>query len=285
MPQLAGLANTTAYTSGAYLQPGAPVTGAGAMRAASLAPMTLYATMQGQMTLTEHLYTVSAIMPPVIQSLLGYFGVVMAETAKEIHFPHIDTRATYDSIRSSPVVPLPTGGSVEVSVSTPQAQFLEFGFVHYQTGQWIFNPFMIPAADAVAPYFVDAVLQAAEIAGSRRFLSGMAAASPANDILASARQALYSYSKYAGDIQVLGFTGLSKSRGYAIAGAKGIGNIQAAQAGTFSARAVRLFAGKYGGQQIRFGQIGSGNLVSGPTGRIYNRLSGRIFGGSLSQIR
>ena len=267
------------------MQSGPSLTGAGAMRVAGLGTVQLYATMQGQRVLTEHFLTVATILPAMFAGVVEAFGYMIRDKAKENHFPNIDTGATYDSIQTGPLMTFPGAAFIDISVSTPQSKFLEFGFVHVGSGQWIFNPFMIPAADAYTPAFKDAVEQCIGIASNRRFLTGLAATTPANDILASARQALYSYSKYAGDIQVLGFTGLSKSRGYAIAGAKGIGNVQAAQAGTLGTRATRLVAGRFGGAQLRFGQIGSGTLVSGPTGRIYNRLSGRIFGGSLSQIR
>lgn len=213
--------------------------------------------------------------------------MILRETAKEFHLPNVDTGDTYRSIQSSPVVPLPGGGSVNVFVTTPYSKFLEFGFVHHLTGQWIFNPFMLPAADLVVPEFVNAVSQVANIVGSQRFLTGLAAQSPANDLLQSARSALYSYSKYAGDIQVLGVGGLSGSRGLALKGARGIGNIQAARQGTIVARATRVVTGKFAG---RFGRSGftsgfsPGSLFTGPSARIYNRLSGRLFGGQLSRI-
>jgi len=283
MPQVAGLANQSAYASG-----GRTLTGAGAMRVAALSDMNLVATIQGQRTLEEHLFAMSVVLPPIMQALVGYFGVILAETAKEFHFPNIDTGDTYRSIKAGPVIPLPGGGAIDVSVSTPQAKFLEFGFVHHLSGQWIFNPFMIPAADAVTPSFVAAVQQAAAIAGNLRFFSGAAATSPANDILGTVRGALYSYSKFAGDIQALGFTGLSAGRGFALKGAQGIGNVQAIQAGTLGARITRIAVGRIGG---RFGRTGAvsgfspGATFTGPASRLYNRIGGRAFGGALSKIR
>lgn len=284
MPQLGEIAGVTA---GSSRFPSA-VTGAAAMRSSALGDMNLIATIQGQRTLEEHLFAMSVILPPIMQALVGYFGVILAETAKGFHFPNIDTGETFRSIKAGPVMPLPGGGAIDVSVSTPQAKFLEFGFVHHLSGQWIFNPFMIPAADAVAPMFVDAVEQAAAIAGSLRFFRGAAAGSPANDILGSVRGALYSYSKYAGDIQSLGFGGLSAGRGLALRGAQGIGNVQAYQAGTLGARFTRIAVGRIGG---RFGRTGivsgfsPGSIFTGPSARLYNRISGRAFGGALSQIR
>ena len=217
--------------------------------------------------------------------MTAYFISLMAEYARALHFPNIETQATYDSIDASPVVPIANGAAAQMSVATEQAKFLEFGFVHYRTGDFIFNPFMIPAADAVAPMYVNALVQFMEVASFRKFFTGPAAESGGNEALASVRNYLYSYSKYAGDIQVLGFGGLSSSRGQAIRGAKTIGNIQAAQQGTIVNRISRLGVGRVGGSVLRSGQFGGASVLSGPTGRIYNRLSGRAFGGSLSGFR
>ena len=275
--QLGEIANFKGYA------PGPALTAAGGVRSATLGTMNLYATMQGQRVQTQDLYVLSVAIPAMIRQIVPYFGFILAETAKEFHFPNIDTRATYDSIKADGYMPLPGGAAIDVSVSTPQSKFLEFGFVHHQSGAWIHNPFMIPAADLVTPYFVSAVEQIMATAAGLRFFSGPVAASPAADTLGSIRGALYSYSKFAGDIQVLGFTGLSASRGMAVRGAKGIGNIQAVNAGSIDARIARLAAGRIGGSAIRGGAF-SGGIATGATGRIYNRLSGRTFGGALSGI-
>lgn len=277
MAQLAEIANVSGY------KPGPALTAAGGVRSATLGPLNLVATMQGANVLAEHFYAMAAIYLPVTQQLTHYFGALMAEYAKAIHMPHIKTQATYDSIKSEPI-PIIGGAGVQVSVATEQAKFLEFGFVHYRSGAFIHYPFMMPAADAVAPMLVDALQQFMQIASWRKFFTGPAAAAGGNDILGSIRGSLYSYSKFAGDIQVLGFGGLSKSRGLAIKGAKGIGTLQAAQHGTMMARIVRIGVGRIGGSALRGGDF-SGGFGSGPAGRIYNRISGRAFGGSLSGIR
>ena len=278
MAQLGEIANVSGY------KPGPALTAAGGVRSATLGTWNLYATMQGQRVLMEHFYALSAIYQPAMMVMTEYFGNLMAEFARAIHEKNIDTGATYDSIMASPVMPMPNGAAIQVSVATPQAQFLEFGFVHHWTGQWIHNPFMMPAADAVAPMYVDALQQFMQLATFRKFFTGPASDAGGNDILGMVRNSLYSYSKYAGDIQVLGFGGLSKSRGIAIKGAKGLGNIQAARSGTMLARVVRVGAGRLGGSAIRGGNFGSG-MMTGPGARIYNRISGRAFGGSLSGIR
>lgn len=277
MAQLAEIANVSGY------KPGPALTAAGGVRSANLGTMNLYATMQGQRVLTEHLYAMSAIYLPAMQLLTHYFGELMAEYAKAIHFPHIDTSETYDSIKSEPM-PIPGGAGVQVSVATEQARFLEFGFVHHLSGEFIHYPFMIPAADAVAPMLVSSLQQFMQVASWRKFFTGPAAESGANELLGSVRGLLYSYSKFAGDIQVLGFPGLSASRGRAIAGARVIGNVQAAQQGTIISRITRLGVGRLGGSVIRTGSFTGPSALSGPAGRIYNRISGRAFGGSLAGI-
>ncbi len=258
------------------------------MRAASLSPITFHATMQGQRVLTEHFYVVAAITPPMLQAVVEFFGHYLAATAREIHLPHWDTGDTWRSIMAGPVIPILGGGAINVSAGTEQARFLEFGFVHHATGQWIFNPFMIPAADVVAPQFYDAVEQIIGIASNRRFLSGLVARSDAQPMLASVRGLLYAYSKWAGDIQALGFQGLSRSRGFALKGAQGIGNIQAFSAGTGVARALRVGIGRAGGSLGRSGVVSGfapNAALSGPSARIYNRIGGRAFGGVLSGVR
>jgi len=264
------------------------LTAAGGVRSAFLGPMNLVATMQGQRAVRDDLFTVALITWPIIIQMTAHFADFMVFIAKVLHFPNIDTGATFNSIQRDGVFATQGLVSVNIFVETDYSKFLEFGFVHHITGQWIFNPFMIPAADKVAPLFVDAIQQVAGILGGRRSFSAAAASAPgAKAILASARSGLYSFSKFAGDIQVLGVGGLSKFRGFALTGAKGIGNVQAAQAGTLGSRFTRIAAGQLGG---RFGRAGivsgfGGSQLSGPAARIYNRIGGRAFGGALSGIK
>ncbi len=255
-------------------------------RVGNLAPLNIYATMQGQRVATEHLAVIAGITMPMVQSMTLQFGGAIAETARFIHFPNIDTRETFDSIRVSSFVEIPGGARVEVSVSTEQARFLEFGFVHHISGQWIQNAFMIPAADLIVPVFIDAINQVAQLGLNRRFFSGDASRTAAAGMLGGARKFLYSYSKFAGDIQVLGIGGLSKSRGLALKGARGIGNIQAAQGGTLISRIGRVMVGQNLGKYGRSGFVsGFGtSTLQGPAARIYNRIAGRAFGGALSEI-
>ena len=82
--------------------------------------------------------------------------------------------------------------------------------------------------------------------------------------------------------------GLSRGRGFALKGAQAIGHVQAAQAGTVVGRATRVAVGRFGGKYGRGGMVsgfGTPSAFTGPSARIYNRISGRIFGRGLSQIR
>ncbi len=285
MASLGELANVTARSTSTS----SAVTGAAAVRSSVLGDLNLFATMQGQRVLTEHWYVVAAVMQPLLMSVTQVFGLLLAEQARINHVPNIDTGDTYRSIMSGQVQPIEGGATVEVSVSTPYAKFLEFGFVHHLSGKWIFNPFMIPAADAIAPAYVNAIEQVAAIAGSLRFINGVAGIGPTNSILGTVRSGLYSFSKFAGDIQVLGvIPGLSKARGLAVGGAKQIGNIEAINKGSVLARIGRLGAGRIGGGLIHGGMpsmgMSGGGVLTGASGRIYNRLSGRAFGGALKGI-
>ncbi len=130
------------------------------------------------------------------------------------------------------------------------------------------------------------VTQLALFSGRRSF-SGEAKHTAAAGMLGGARKFLYSYSKFAGDIQVLGIGGLSKSRGLALKGARGIGNIQAAQGGTLISRIGRVVIGQNLGKYGRSGFVSGfgASTLQGPAARIYNRIAGKQFGGVLSDIK
>ena len=73
----------------------------------------------------------------------------------------------------------------------------------------------------------------------------------------------------------------------ALKGARGLGNLQAAQSGTIVDRATRVLVGQKLGKFGRAGVV-SGfqpGAVGGAPGRIYNRMAGKIFGGVLSDIK
>ena len=255
-------------------------------------PSSMTIILQGQRVVTEDMFTLAAMMPPLVAEIVRFFGSVLVDVARMIHTPNIDTKETYDSISAGPqpggpavIFPVGFGTGIDVGPFTSYAPFQEFGFVHYQTGQFIQNPFMIPAADIIEPVFFDTMMQAVEVAQFRRTLSGPAALSPASGILTGFRGGLYSASKFIGDVQVFGFRGLSKFRGAALTGAQSIGDVNATMRGAIGSRIVRRVTGRFaaGGlhANVSTTMTGPGREWTGASMRIYNRISGRAFGGAL----
>jgi len=256
--------------------------------------MTVY--LQGAGVTTDHFLAVAAMSDPIVRELVLYFGEATKEVAKQIHQPNIDSGETYDSISAGPdpggppaVFPADGGGwAIDVGPFTEYSVFQEFGFTHHLSGEWIQNPFMIPAADYIEPMFGDAMYQLAEIAGDRRWFTGPAAASGAGAVLGSFRGLLYSYSKFAGDIRILGFGGLSGSRGVALRGAQALGDLDAGMKGAIATRVSRRFVGRFssgGISAVTSGSIvGPSSAFTGGSARIYNRVRGRVFGRSLRGI-
>jgi hypothetical protein len=252
--------------------------------------------MQGQRVLMEDFFAFAQNADPIVQQLVVFFGEGLKEVAKEIHTPNIDTQATYDSISAGadpggPPMPFrdESGGwAIDVGPFTEYAPFQEFGFTHHLSGAWIQNPFMMPAADVIEPLFGDAMYQLAEVADDRRFFTGPAAQSGGAQILGGLRNFLYSYSKFAGDIQILGVGGLSGSRGAALRGARLIGDVNAGMRGAIGTRFTRRFTGRWAAQGIT---AYTSTQFSGPSGaftgsslRIYNRIRGQALGQGLRGI-
>lgn len=252
--------------------------------------------MQGQRVLMDHFFAFAQNADPIVQQLVVFFGEGLKEVAKEIHTPNIDTQATYDSISAGPDPggpPMPFraeegGWAVDVGPFTEYAPFQEFGFTHYLSGAWIQNPFMMPAADVIEPLFGDAMYQLAEVADDRRFFVGPAAQSGAAPMLGGLRNFLYSYSKFAGDIQILGVGGLSGSRGAALRGARMIGDVNAGMRGAIGTRFTRRFTGRWASQGISAytstNFSGPSSAFSGSSMRIYNRIRGQALGQGLRGI-
>lgn len=253
-------------------------------------PITMQVVLQGERVLAEHFYAWAQSANPIVYQFVQFFGVAMAEVAKTIHAPNIDTQATYDSITAGEdgdAMPFPvgTGWGLDVGPTTEYAPFQEFGFTHYQTGQWIQNPFMVPAADVIDPLFTDAMIQLAQIAQDRRFFTGPAGQGSASSTLSSIRNALYSYSKFAGDIQVFGVGGLSRSRGVALTGARLLGDVNAGMRGAIGHRITRRVYGRFASAGITASVSatlrGPGQSFVSSSSRIYNRIQGRVFGKAL----
>ncbi len=255
-------------------------------------PIGVTITIQGARAVTEHWVAIALLTQAMAPQFTALFADFLAETAKEIHRPHIDSGDTFRSITAGqepgqPAHVFPLGGGVaaDVGPNTPYAPFQEFGFTHHRTGNFIINPFMIPAADAVGPLYIDSFIQLCEIAVHRQNFSGRAAAG--NATLSAFRGALYSYSKFLGDIQVFGSFGplVGKSRTLALQGARGLGDADSIMRRAISTRVTHRFVGRFAARGLT--STVSASLTGPSTGsiagsnRLYNRIRGRVFGRGL----
>lgn len=256
------------------------------------APISMTITIQGARAVEQHFAAVALATRVMAPFFVGLFGGLLQETAKAIHEPHRDSGDTYNSITAgqvpgqSPHVFLADGGpAVDVGPNTLYAPFQEFGFIHWQTGNFIINPFMVPAADAVAPLFFDAFIQMAEIAANRTTFTGQA--STGNALFGQFRGFLYSYSKFLGDVQVFGSfgPGIARSRGVALKSARILGDVDAGMRGAIGRRFTHRFVGRFAAQgistSISASLTGPSASYIGSSSRLYNRIRGRAFGRGL----
>lgn len=250
-------------------------------------------TIQGARAVTEHWAGVSLLTGAISPFFVGLYGDFLAETAKEIHRPNIDSRATFDSITAGQEPGQPAhiffadgGPAVDVGPNTFYAPFQEFGFIHWRTGNFIINPFMVPAADAISPLFFDAFIQLAEVAANRSAFGGSASAG--NALLGGFRGLLYSYSKFLGDIQVFGGfgPGVGRSRTLALQGAQALGDVDSVMRGAIGRRVTHRFVGRFAAQGISTtvstSLSGPSSRSIGSSSRLYNRIRGRAFGRGLT---
>ena len=216
-------------------------------------PWGLQITLQGATTTFEHFVVSPIYLASASQSAVEVAGILLADYAREFHRPNIDTGATFNSIGPSDkgrvYVEAPGTYTVDVGPRTPQSLFLEFGFTHWKSGRFIRYPFMIPAADLVGPIFQDAMIQIVQgVAFRRSFTNPIAEATGSMD---SFRSSLYSFSKAAGDLRVLGFGGLSGLRGGALTTAQLLGDIEGVMRAALFARISRRVAGRFASGQLR----------------------------------
>lgn len=271
---------------------GSGISAHAASRSVRGSPISMTISIQGARAVEEHFLAVAALTGAISPFFVGLFGDFLAETAKEIHRPHIDSGATFDSITAgaSPGQPAAVffvdgGPAVDVGPNTLYAPFQEFGFIHNRTGNFIINPFMIPAADAVSPLFFDAFVQLAEVAANRAAFGGPASAG--NAVLSQFRGFLYSYSKFLGDIQVFGGFGpvVGASRTAALRGAQILGDVDSGMRGAIGRRVTHRFVGRFAARgistSISTSLTGPSSSYIGSSSRLYNRIRGRAFGRGL----
>ena len=271
--------------------PGA-LSSAGVSRAFRGSPISMTITIQGARVLEQHFAAVAAATAVMAPFFVSLFGEFLAETAKAIHEPHRDSGDTYNSITAgqepgqAPFVFIADGGpAVDIGPNTFYAPFQEFGFIHWRSGDFIINPFMVPAADATAPLFFDAFIQMAEIAANRTTFTG--AASTGNALFGQFRGFLYTYSKFLGDIQVFGGfgPGVARSRTVALKSARVLGDVDAGMRGAIGRRVTHRFIGRFAAQglsaTVRTSLTGPSSSSIGSSSRLYNRIRGRALGRGL----
>lgn len=284
---------TVAEIIGSSRAPGPNLVRTGATLAKSTfaTPIVTNITVQGLNTIIEDHIAVAQFTHNASGGFVDFMGDFLAGIAKEIHRPHIRSGETFRSIGKTDAGTRTEGFGnwvVDVGPETQAARFLEFGFLHVRSGRYIQYPFMLPAADAIAPLFEEGMVQIVEVAANRRTLTGPAGASSAADALDGVRSRLYDLSKFAGDIAVFGFGGLSGVRGAALTSARVLGDIQSVMRGAISQRISFRVAGSFASSGLR---ANLSTTVSGPpgsfqgaAGRIYSRISGAAAGRSIGGI-
>ncbi len=277
------------------LNPRSGISRSGVNRAIGGLPISVTITIQGARAMTEHWVGVFLLTQAMAPQFTALFGELLSNTAKEIHRPHILSGDTFRSITAGAEPGQPAhlfaangGVAVDVGPNTLYAPFQEFGFHHHRTDAFIQNPFMIPAADAIGPLYLEAFIQLCEIAAHRNSFTGQASAG--NATLATFRGALYSYSKFLGDIQVFGSfgPGVAATRTAALRGARGLGDLDSVMRGAIGTRVTHRFVGRFAAQGLSTSVSAtlSGPSASsvGSSSRLYNRIRGQAFGRGISSF-
>jgi len=251
-------------------------------------PISIVIELQGARAVAQHWAAIAAFTIPAASQITGFFGGFLASTAREIHTPNIDTGATFASISPTNFSAGPSA-SIDVGPETAYAIFQEFGFTHHLSGKFIQNPFMIPAADAIAPLYVSAIAQLAEIAANRTSFNGPGAGA-ASSSLTGIRSFLYSFSKFAGDVQVFGIGGSSlvAARSASLQSARLLGDVSAGMGNSLGKRFTIRTTGSFATGGIRStisgGVTGPSSSFSSGGRRIVDRIAGRVTGGGLKGI-
>ena len=262
------------------------------VRAVAGEPFNTTFVVQGLGAVQDHWLANLHLIQRAGPALLQYMGDLSANVAKEILRTgnHILSSDTFDSTSVA------DGGvkaegfgkwSIEYGAETQQSIFLEFGFVHQPDRNWIRYPFIIPAAEATRPVFEQAVGQIAEVMLNRRRFDGDARAAMGS-VLDTVRSDLYTFSKFAGDVQALGFGGFRGARGAAVTSARLIGDMQSVFRNSIARRLTVRSAGSFASQGLR-AQVtstitGPSSAYQGAAQRIFNRVSGRVTGRELSEF-
>lgn len=244
-----------------------------------------------------HLETVARMIPDLTQQIIGTLQIDLTNIAKELARDNKDTGATLASIGASGpggvATEQPTliqfdgndiwgdvgsGGDTTEGPADPQARLQEFGFIH-TTGEFISNPYMVPALDQVTPSFINGMTAV----GKAAMGFGPGAPPTLLQVMGKYRTGLYSLSKAMGDVQVfgVGFSG----RGTILKAARALGDMNAVMRGGIASLG-RIELRALGATATGFGRpsLSPGAGYSNASNRIYNRFAGKGFGLSIRSL-
>lgn len=260
--------------------------------------------MQGANTVATEFFGIAQVFPDFAVQLLDVVADIMIDEARER--VRVETGATRDSINKDPGV-WNKGErgefSIRVGPTTFYAPFLEYGTK--AKGGGMRNrpyPFMIPAADAVEPTYLAAVMHFMSIISTGTLAAGVPGMAQIMDgatgfgdtggggrsqgirkAITDLRTFLYTTSKFLGDVAVFGgHTQIGPARRMMMTTARALGDISASMNSTLSSRFTRRLSGRVTGRLIGFGsRTFSGGasysaFIGGRGGhRIYQRVAGR----------
>lgn len=285
MPTIAATLRSKGFTP-----PGAVTSGAALAKATSAAsPIGFTVEVQGLNAVTEHWYAIAQFTDTAAGAITDFTGHLLANLAREIVRPHW---LSGDTFRSTTVADEGLqrglgGWYIDAGPETQQAKFLEWGFLHTKSGAWISYPFMIPAAETIAPLFLDAIGQVVAIAAIEGAQLNGDPASAGKNALDSVRNRLYSLSKFQGDLQVFGIRTPTAFRSGVLNAAQLIGDVQSAVRGSIAKRITVRAAGRFTSGSLT---ASTNATVSGPSSqyqsgatRLYNRVAGRAVSGRFLQ--
>jgi hypothetical protein len=170
----------------------------------------------------------------------------------------------------------------EVGATTTAARMMEFGF--FRGGTFHQYPFLMPAADKYAPLFYARMAMIGWVAAGMPIHLLPEASPQVVSTITQMRTFLYSFSRFVGDVQIFGKSQtLQAARGYALAGARSLGDISASMRGALLTRVSHRFFGRFSGYGIRSYTPAHATAQIGGSGalRLYNRFAGRVIGHSV----
>lgn len=249
--------------------------------------VTMRINVRGANVVSAHAQAFTALLPGAIANIQSNTGLFATQAAQSIVpvdvSPSRDDIVTRNTIH--PQLDHSIGadqGSITVRIgpTTFYAPFIEYGLGgHSHIGP---RPFMTDTFFRIAPHWYQAFIELGKVArGGKFIINEPLYGASLNAYLGKWRKWLYTREKQLGDINPLGIgPSTAAQRGFAIATARILGDIQAAVGRTVGLRFQRRLTGKVTGRLIGFGShtiftnVNYQTRISlGP--RIYNRFAGR----------